>query len=172
MATKSAPKLDLPDCTESAIFRTFENVLKNDPVFWPVTNYSVFWHDDDKPFNPICWALCPYFMMKPYPQEGNWVTEGMHDSPLMIHITMAVKGTDVTQLMNYWATVRHALFPQASPTAYQAIALQFQNACAGTGGTITKPTLQMSAYGPMVDDEGMRLLVAEGVIRFGVNIFT
>lgn len=138
----------------------------------PATRYFVAWHDDDKTLEPISASLCPYFTMQPFPAEGTWLTEQQHAMPLMIHIAMAVVGLDVTQLMNYWATVRGALFPQNTPGAYQLIAAQFEAACKGTGGTMTKPTLQLNAYGPMVDKIGIRYLVAEGTIRFGTNIFT
>jgi hypothetical protein len=115
--------------------------------------------------------LCPYLSLRPFPSEGTWLTEQQHAMPLVIHITAAVKGLDVTQLMNYWALIRTALFPQ-TVAAVNTVQTLFANATVGSGGVMTKPTIAMNGYGPMIDDEGMRLMVAEGTVRFGMNIFT
>ena len=171
MGTKSAPKLDIPECCESKVFRTFEHILRNDFILGPATQTMVAFHDDDLQLQPISWSLCPYLSLKPFPSEGVWLTEGQHAMPLSIHITAAVRGLDVTNLMNYWALIRTALFPQ-TVAAVNAIQTLFANACAGSGGVMTKPTISMNGYGPMIDDEGLRLMVAEGIIKFGMNVLT
>jgi len=120
---------------------------------------------------PISSSLCPYCMIKPFPSESTWVTEQQHDGPLMVHITLAVKGLAIRNLFKYWHAMRRALFPQtvAGNAAVQAI---FTSATAGLGGNMTKPTLQLSGYGPLVEDEAIRMLVAEATIKFGMLIKT
>jgi hypothetical protein len=171
LGTKAAPKLDIPECAESKVFRTFEHILKEDYILGSVTELLIAYHDSDDSLYEPAWTYCPFLALTPFPSEGVWLTEGQHAMPLRIHIKVAVRGLDVTNLFNYWALIRTALFPQ-TVAAVNAIQTLFANACAGSGGVMTKPTLQMNGYGPMIDDKGMRLLVAEGVVQFGMNIFT
>jgi hypothetical protein len=163
--------LPLPDSPETAIFYAFSKVLQSDPVFFPVTEYFVDWTDDDKATQELTHSRCPYCMIKPFPTESTWVTEQQHDSPLMIHVTLAVKGLSVKNLMNYWHAMRRALFPQ-TVAAENAVQTIFANATVGLGGVMTKPTLQLSGYGPQTVEEGLRVLVAEATIRFGTLIKT
>jgi hypothetical protein len=143
-------------------------VLKSDPVLGPVTNTFVTWDDDDKDLYDPTWSMCPWMKISPFPSESDWITESQHTSPMVVRIQVAVQGTLVDNLMDYWALVRAAIFPQTVAAANAVETILMNSA----GGRINKPTIQLSGYGFSVEDSGLRMLIADGTIRFGMFLQT
>jgi hypothetical protein len=111
--------------------------------------------------------MCPFLKVSPFPTESFWITEGQHFGPLMLRVQCAVVGTRAREILNFWNAVRTAILPVAGST---------QNAVvvpALTAAGVTKPTVQMSAYGWVgTGEDGVNMLVADGTVKFGLYIPT
>jgi hypothetical protein len=172
LGTKSAPQLQIPQSLEAAAFRAIDKVLRNDPVLGPVTRQFISWTDSDDDFYEPSWELCPFLKISPYPAGSAWVTEMQHSADLMLRVQAATKGTDIVNLMNYWALVRGAIFPQTVAQA-NIVQLAILNANPDIQGGITKPEIRLNGFGVSEpDQEGLRVMIAEGTIRFGMLIPT
>ena len=167
MGTKSTPDLVLPKAQETAIFRTVEHVLARDPLLSSHVNTFLAMRGEDQDFFEPAVSLCPYLEIAPWPTESGWLTEGQHESPLTVRIMCAVKGTNSDNLMNFWAAVRAALFPQVQPQRGLVIA---QFVAIGVG--VSRPTIRLNAYGATKDKEGLRMCIADGTVTFWTAINT
>jgi hypothetical protein len=171
MATRSAPQLQIPESVEAAAFRAVEMIFKNDPVLGPLVRFFSAWRDEDNDIVDAEWNICPYLRISPTPIESDWVTEGQHSGGFQLRCEMAVQGTNVNNIMNYWAVIRRAIWPVDVPTQ-QAIALKIRGAHQDIEG-VTKPRIQMSGFSVSPPDEmGRRMLTAAGVIFFPMLIRT
>ncbi len=166
MSTKAAPNLQIPRSIETACFRAICQVLRNDSVLGPATNTFVSWTDSDQDLYDPAWALCPWLKVSPFPTASDWITESQHSSPITLRVQLAVRGLNVDNLLNYFGAVRNAIFPQSSIAALNAV----QQVLMGAG--ILKPTITLAGYGHSVDDEGLRILIADATIRFALFVGT
>ncbi len=165
MSALNYPKLALPDCAEVLAFRAVETVLSTDPTLSRVTRYFNAWTGDAADVLPPTFALCPYLQIAPAPLASDWEAEGLHKVPMAISLLCVVAGSNRDQLMNYWAAIRRALWPQ-DPDRFAAVRQVVQDA------RITRPVLQAQAYGVKVDEAGARMLVAEGSLRLILHVDT
>jgi hypothetical protein len=165
--SQSNPTLDLPAGPETASFRAFERVLKDDPILGPAVKTWVTWTGSNDDLLEPTFSSCPYLRLSPYPTSSDWVSEGQHKMPLTVNIQAAVAGTRADNLLNLWNAVRLALFPQSSVAAAEAVRTVLQAA------GVSKPTLRISAYAVGIDEKsGCRLLIADGTIEFNMLIST
>jgi hypothetical protein len=166
VGTKAAPSLQIPACQETQAFRAICQVLENDPILSPATQTFIKWTDVDLDVWDPAWSLCPWLKVSPFPTESNWIMEAAHDMPMTVRIQAATRGTNIDNLMNYWSLVRNAIFRQDGNANADAVRTILMNA------GINRPTINLNAYGHSVDDEGLRILIADGTIKFGMFINT
>jgi len=161
------PKLELPDCHEVIAFRAIETVLKTDPTLKRVTKHFNAWTGDPSDVIGPTFALCPYLQISPAPMPSNWESEGQHSMPMAIGLLCVVAGSNRDQLMNYWATIRHALWPPDTQSErFATVRKLVQDA------RITRPVLQANAYGVKAEESGVRLLAAEGTLKLTLLVNT
>lgn len=165
MGTKSAPSVP-PDGPETKAFRAIILALKNDKLLSLTTNTFISWTDDDQDMYEPTWSLCPFLKVSPAPAESGWITEGQHLMPMVLQVQVATQGTGISNLLNYWNLIRLAIFPQVSIAAAEAVRDPL------TEAGITKPTILLNGYAHREEDEGLRILIAVGTIRFGMLIGT
>ena len=158
MVPLAYPKLELPDCHEVKAFRAIETILRNDPTLKRVTRHFNAWTGAAEDVLGPTFALCPYLQISPAPQPSDWESEGQHKMPMSIALLCCVAGSNRDQLMNYWAVIRRALWPE-DPERFAAVRKLVQDA------RVTRPVLQAQAYGIQVQEQGVRLLVAEGTLK-------
>lgn len=159
------PKLQLPDCPEVLAFRAIETILRTDPVLHKVTRDFNAWTGDASDVLPPTFATCPSLTMSPAPLPSDWEAEGQHKMPMAIAIMCVVAGSNRDQLMNYWAAVRRALWPE-DPARFAFVRKLVLDA------HITRPVLTASAYGVKLEEKGVRLLIAEGTLKLILLINT
>jgi hypothetical protein len=161
------PHLDLPDGPETIAFDAILKVFKNDPVLERLVRTLVIWDGSITDTSEPAVSMCPFLKVSPFPTESFWITEGQHFGPLMLRVQCAVVGTRAREILNFWNAVRTAILPVAGST---------QNAVvvpALTAAGVTKPTVQMSAYGWVgTGEDGVNMLVADGTVKFGLYIPT
>jgi hypothetical protein len=85
--------------------------------------------------------------------------------PFVIGFTLAVNGSNVDQLTNFWGHVRRALWP-ADPARMAVVRKIVVDA------KITRPTLTLSAFGVQLQDQGARILMAQGQLKVLLLIST
>lgn len=170
MSTKATPDLELPDGKETRAFAALVQVLKNDVVLQRTV--KTFLHSDgsDRDFFTPAFALCPFLEIAPWPTASDWVTEGQHEMPLTIRIMCAVQGTKFKNIGNFWHAIRLAIFPQSSVAAAQAVSNILRGA--PTYDLATNYVIKLSAYGATKDEEGQRMMIADGTIQIGLLIPT
>lgn len=161
----TSPHLNLPDDIEWNTFNAVCHVLQNDPTFGPVINTFLRWDGSIIDTLGPSYADCPFCSVGPFPSESAWITELQHLGPLAFRITLAVKGTNARSLLNLWAAMRRAIFPQNNPAQRDKVISQL------TAVGVLKPTILLNAYGLSPEDaDGARMLIAEGTIKFAIFI--
>jgi hypothetical protein len=165
-AKYSSPHLELPDGTEWIAYDAIVKVLKNDPTFGRVINTFVDWDGSSNDTAEPAYSLCPFCRIGPFPAESGWLTETQHLAPMALRITLAVKGTRIREIMNLWAAMRNAIWPQTEPQMSKARDPM-------TAAKIWRPTIMLNAYGATEpDSEACRMLIADGTIKFALPIQT
>lgn len=153
------PRLDLTDAQETLAFRAIDRILRQDPAVKPTFGRSIYsWLGDALDEAEPSLDMCPWLRLTPAPGTAEWENAGQHRMPMTVGIEIAVAGTRVDNLMNAYATIRAALFPQAP--AQLAIVQGIIQAAQITKGTLTK-----AAYGTRRDDKGNKLLYAMGSLE-------
>lgn len=160
------PDLGLPLAEEVAAYRAIVKIFKNDQIFGRAVNTWVTWDGSNIDDTDPAYALCPYCRISPFPSESSWITNDQHSMPLILRITLAVQGTNFDQIGNFWGAMRRALFPKNNATQ-RAIVMDTL-----TTADITRPTIQVSAYGQNTEASGLKMMVADGTIKFGMKIYT
>lgn len=166
MGTKAAPNLQIPTCQETKAYRALCQVFRNDPILLSVTTMFVSWSDRDEDLWEPSWNFCPWLKINPAPTESDWITESQHTMPVTVQMQVATQGTNVDNLMNYWALIRAAIFPQTDVASAEAV----RNLLMSAG--VNKPTINLNGFGYNVDDAGNRILIANGTIRLGLFVGT
>ncbi len=169
MSTKATQDLDLIQAIETRAFRAVERVLKNDHVLSRVVNKFVAWRGEDLDVQELQYSFCPWLKISPWPAESHWVTEIQHDMPIVIRIQAAVRGTKFDNLANFWNAIRLAIFPADITKAHE---VQDVLRGAPTNDVVTRPEILLSAYGVITDETGLRMLIADGTVRFGLLVKT
>ena len=161
----SFPKLALPDVEETIAFRCIDSILRNDPILKRVVrDYNAWTGDASDVFSPTP-ATCPNLQLATRATGAKWETEGQHAMPFTIAITVAVNGSNLDQLLNFWGHVRRALWPKDLD---RMNAIRAKIAAAG----ITKGTMAMNATGFQMQKDGARLLIAQGSLNLFLLIDT
>jgi hypothetical protein len=111
MPVYSSPQLQVPDSVEALTFRAIESVLRNDSVLGPLLRHFAALRDESADFQPPEWGLCPYLRLEVTPISSDWVTEGQHLGGFTLNFIMAVQGTNISNLYNFWGVIRRAIFP-------------------------------------------------------------
>lgn len=161
------PQLDLPVAQEVVAFREIIKVLKSDTVFGPVVNTWVVWDGSVNDTTEPQYSFCPFCQVSPFPTESSWITEGQHSMPIVLRVLLGVAGTNFDAIGNFWAAMRAAIFPQNNPTRRAFV----ESRLVGVA-RITRPTIQVSAYGQQTEEKGAKFMIADGTIRFGLLIGT
>jgi len=159
------PKLELPDCHEVLAFRAIETILRTDGTLQRVSRHFNAWCGDPADVLGPTFALCPYLQISPAPSPSTWESEGQHNMPMAIGLLCVVAGSNRDQLMNYWATIRRALWP-SEPGRFATVRQLVQDA------RITRPTLEANAYGIRTEESGVRMLVATGTLKLTLLVDT
>ena len=163
MGTKSTPDLNLPPTKEARAFAALVQSFRSDPILSRHINTFVHCEGEDRDFFKPAVALCPFIEIAPWPAESNWITEGQHYMPLTIRIMCAVQGTKFSNIANWWGAARTAFFTPATTALLTN---------SPTSDLVTKPTITLNAYGAAKDDEGLRMMIADGTIMLGLLIDT
>ena len=88
-----------------------------------------------------------------------------------LELELAVQGTKMDNLMNFWAVIRGAIWP-VDLTAQGIVIQKIRGAHPDVEG-VTKPTIQMSGFRSSEPDEmGRRMLLSSGNILFPMLIRT
>jgi hypothetical protein len=172
MPVKSATQLQIPTSIEAATFRTLESILKNDPVLGPLMRHFAAMRDDEADFIPPTWAICPYLRISIGPVASDWATEGQHEGGFALNCDMAVQGTDIVNLFNFWGVIRRAIFPWDN-TASALIAQKIRGPHPELEGVTKARIRQMIGYQPLDADEvGHRMYAGRGIIELPMLIRT
>jgi hypothetical protein len=172
MPQKSAPRLQIPDCVETCTFRAIESVLKNDRVLAPLIRHFSALRDEDADFVPPAWNLCPYLSLSVSPITADWITEGQHTAGFSINFLMAVPGTNIDNLFNFWGVIRRAIFPLDVAEA-ELIRAKIRQAHQDVEGATRARIRQMVDYMPQDTGElTQRYYVGKGIIDFPMLIRT
>jgi hypothetical protein len=169
MSLKSAPRLQVPDCVETGSFRAIESVLRNDRVLGPLLNHFAALRDEDADFLPPTYDRCPYLALSVSPITSDWVTEGQHAGGFSLNCLMAVRGTNIDNLFNFWGVVRRAIFPLDVAEA-EAVRAKIR----GPHPDVEAPTRarirQMIDYMPDMGELTQPFFVGRGIIDFPMLI--
>lgn len=166
MPSYSFPKLSLPDCEETIAFRAFERVLRNDELLAATVKQWVTWTGDVADLMEPTYSTCPMIRLSPFPDASEWATETQHGGAVRIRTQLCIAGTDVNQIMNFWAAFRSAIFPED-------LALRAATLAPLLTAGILRPIISQAAYGVIAEEgTGAPLLVAEGMVRLPMLINT
>lgn len=161
-------KLALPKGAETVAFRAFEGVLRSDPTLSRVVKTWSGWRGEAADLLQPCPALCPFIQVAPRPGGAEWEAEGLHREPLYVAIFVAVAGLDVDELLNLWAAIRSAVFPQ-DPERNQAVQKTFKADARVVKTTLVTPTVQMTSD---KKDAPPNMLVANGLVELLLHVPT
>src|SRR4051812_15603253 len=141
-------------------------MLRTDPVLQRVIgrNFNSWKGEANDIFGPTP-ATCPYLQLADKPSGSAWETEGMHATPYLVTIAVAVNGSDSDQIRNLWGAVRRALWP-LDPARSLAVKMKANDA------RITKSTLTLSGVGVKLQEQGGRILIAQGQLKLFLMINT
>jgi hypothetical protein len=163
------PKLSLPEAEETVAYAAVVKVLEHDPVLRSTTKLFLAWKGDVEDLWEPSVATCPFLRVSPGGAPSNWESEGQHKMPISLTVEAAIVGSDVRQMMNYWACIRRALWPQGDTAARDRIHAIFQAA------RINRPIISSPAYGVIEIGEargGPRITLATGSIKLNLLINT
>lgn len=150
-------------------FRAVDSILRHDPVLSSITEQMLSWRGEVEDVLDPTASTCPWLRISPSADVSWWETEGQHRMPMSITLEAAVMGSDITQMLNYWAAIRRALWPQGDATARDAIRTAMQAA------RISRPILTQPSYTVMKltdSDSGARITLAQGQLRLILLIDT
>ena len=159
------PKIALPDVEETIAFRTVDTILRGDPTLQRVVKcWNSFRGDSTDTMGPTP-ATCPYLQLAPVAMASKWEAESQHNMPMGVRIAVAVNGSNVDQIMNFWGFIRRALWPgdPERELAIQTLAAQAR---------ITRPTLTAQGYVWQVQPDGGRILMGVGTLNLLLLINT
>lgn len=164
MGTKATQDIQgLPPTKEARAFDALVQAFRNDPGIKDHINTFVHCEGVDRDFFQPAYNLCPYLEIAPWPTESDWITEGQHFMPLSLRIMCAVQGTKFSNIANWWGVIRTAFFTPAT---------QLLLTGGSIGDLVTKPTIKLNAYGATKDDQGLRMMIADGTVQLGLLIST
>jgi hypothetical protein len=143
------PKLDLQTAEEVLAFRAVDQIIRNDPALKAVTRQYISWQGDVEDIWKPSVSTCPYLRITPLGGSSQWETEQQHKMPLRIQFTAAVVGSNADNLLNYWACVRRALFPQNSVSQLNAV-LATIAAASARGAMISRGIIRDQNFGVLV----------------------
>lgn len=161
----SYPHLKLPTAPETLAFRAMVTILQSDPLLKATVRAWRVWDGSSEDILDPTFATCPYLMIRPLPSQSQWETEGQHKMPLVTRIDTAVAGSNVDQLLNFWNAVRSALWPKdpARFATVRSIVL---------AANISRPIMTMCGYGAVLEEKGLRMLLANGKLQLNLLIST
>ncbi len=153
-----------PDSPETKAFRAVEQVLRTDPQLKKIgVNFNTLTDDPGDVVDPSI-SQMPYLSLAPYAGGTGWYSEAEHESNVGVEIRLYVEGTHADDIMNFWAWVRGALFPQ--DPARRAVVDGLMSPLV-INGQLTKQGF--SGYSP---DGKARALVAQGALVLRINVNT
>jgi hypothetical protein len=165
----NSPEPLFPESDETIVFRTYEKVLKIDPVLSACVERWSTWRDEPIDLldgDQITAAYCPMLRLSPWPADSERYTEVQHRAPLVIRQQLFVTGTNADVIMNFSAAVRYALFPHRDHPRK----LRVQEMFSQINWKI--PVVRMGAFGAWSNREGMPIMGAEGTVEFAMLVFT
>ncbi len=161
-------KIALPKGAETVAFRAFEGVLRSDPVLSRVVKTWSGWRGEPADLLQPCPALCPFIQVAPRPAGASWEAEGLHKAPLYVAIFVAVAGLDVDELLNLWAAIRGAVFPQ-DPARDELVSKTLKTDAKILKTTLITPAVEMHAD---KKDAPPNMLVARGLVELLLHVPT
>lgn len=164
----SGSKLALPKGAETIAYRALEDVLRTDPTLNRVVKTWASWRGDPSDLLQPCPALCPFIQVSPRPAGASWAAEGLHKEPLYIAVFVAVAGLDVDELLNLWAAIRGAVFPQ-DQARHEVVAEKLM-----VDAKVVKATIITPALEPASDkkDAPPNMLFARGLVELLLHVPT
>jgi hypothetical protein len=159
------PKLAIPDVEETIAFRCIDSILRTDPTIKRIVKDFGSWTGEASDIFGPTPATCPNLMLTPRANGSKWETEGQHAMPFSIIVMVAVNGTNIDQLLNFWGCIRRALWP-SDMERMEAIHAKMAEA------KIIRPTITMNAFAPFRTKDGGRVWIAEGSINLLLHINT
>lgn len=105
------PSLDLPQCSETSLYRAIIALLQNDPNLSRVVKTWVAWTGDRDEAQPPNLNRLPYLAIEPVADPSEVQTLGITEAPLTLAIHLVVDGTNVDDVFNLWDAIRACLFP-------------------------------------------------------------
>lgn len=161
-------KLALDDAEETVAYRSFEHVLRTDPVLSRVVKTWASWRGEPADLLAPCPALCPMLKLAVKPAGASWEAEALHREPIYVSIVAAVAGLDCDQLTNLWAAIRRAIFPR-DPERDEFVQKKLR-----TGAKVKKPTIVAPAFELFASEKDAppNMLVARGVVELLLDVHT
>lgn len=161
-------KLPLPAAEEKVAFRAFDDVLRSDPDLKRVVKTWSSQRGEHEDLLMPCPALCPFVQLAVKPAGAEWAAEGQHKEPIYIAISVAVAGTSVDPLLDLWAAIRRAVFPQ-DPARDALVSTKLR-----TEAKVSKPTIVSPAIDLAADkkEASANMAVARGLIKLSLTVDT
>ena len=159
------PQLKLPDSPEKISFRFVDQLLRSDPLLSTTVKAWRSWRGEPEDILGPTFATCPYIRISPVPETSQRQTETQHRMPVDIRIQAAVGGSDFNQLTNFWGAIRTAIYPIIEPR--RTLVLDMSNAA-----KVTRSQMTLNGYGVRVEDEGLRMMIAQGTLQVILLVMT
>jgi hypothetical protein len=167
------PVLDLQPAEETLAFRAVETILRNDPNLKAVTKLFIAWKGDVEDIWRPSVTTCPYLRITPFAEASRRETEIQHRMPIQVEIMAAILGSNADNIMNYWACIRRALFPQNNVAQLNSV-LATIAAAQARGAMISRAIITSQGYGVVANqkNDGDRITWAQGTLELVMLVST
>jgi hypothetical protein len=161
----SSSRLALPTAPETSAFRAVVAVVRRDPDLRRIGLVVRAWDGRPEDLAAPTPAQLPWLRLTPAPGDSGWESEGQHRASFLVHLELAVAGTNTDSLLDLWAALRTALFP-TDPTRRSAVRALLL-AAGITQGTLTQQPFRVKTL-----DGNQHALAATGALKLTLMVST
>ena len=130
--------LNLPQSPRDAVFRAMETIVRQNPTFQRIVKPTSFrtWQGNPEDAREFTFEIAPALRWTPQPGPVRFLSPSIQVGDLYVNCEILLKGTNVSDLLNFWSMLETCFYPGPSPVlgpGNNAILLTLQNAGANTG---------------------------------------
>lgn len=105
--------LNLPQSPRDAVFRAMETIVRQDVVFQRIVKPSSFrtWSGDPNDAREFTFEIAPAMRWTPMNTGEQFRTPDTMSGDLLINAEILIKGTNVSDMTNFWWMVARAFYP-------------------------------------------------------------
>jgi len=122
-----ASALNLPQSPRDAVFRAMETIVRQNQTFQRIVKPSSFrtWKGNPEDAKEFTFEIAPALRWTPQNTGEQFRTPDTMSGDLLINAEVLIKGTNVSDLQNFWWMLVKCFYPGMSPpsgaTSYQVI---------------------------------------------------